>query len=94
MSCSCLNSRKKYYERYKVFLYFLFMTSCRQQEMSQLSKVDELLNKGQFEHADMLLRKAEKESLNSEALRAYFSFLFYLVFWNDLISEEEASSKE
>jgi len=62
-------------------------------EMSQLSKVDELLNKGQFEHADMLLRKAEKESLNSEALRAYFSFLFYLVFWNDLISEE-ASSKE
>lgn len=92
MSCSCLNSRKKYYERYKVFLYFLFITFCRQQEMSQLSKVDELLNKGQFEHADMLLRKAEKESLNSEALRAYF-FLFYLVFWNDLISEE-ASSKE
>jgi len=43
--------------------------------MSQLSKVDELLNKGQFEHADMLLRKAEKESLNSEALRAYFSAL-------------------
>lgn len=77
-----------------MFLYFLFMTSCHQQEMSQLSKVDELLNKGQFEHADMLLRKAEKESLNSEALRAYFSFLFYyLVFWNDLISEE-ASSKE
>ncbi len=38
-------------------------------------------------------RKAEKESLNSEALRAYFSFLFNLVFWNDLISEE-ASSKE
>lgn len=76
MSCSCLNSRKKYYERYKVFLYFLFMTFCRQQEMSQLSKVDELLNKGQFEHADMLLRKAEKESLNSEALRAYFSFCF------------------
>ena len=52
------------------------MTSCHQQEMSQLSKVDELLNKGQFEHADMLLRKAEKESLNSEALRAYFSFCF------------------
>lgn len=76
-----------------MFLYFLFMTSCHQQEMSQLSKVDELLNKGQFEHADMLLRKAEKESLNSEAQRAYFSFLFYLVFWNDLISEE-ASSKE
>lgn len=75
-----------------MFLYFLLMTSCHQQEMSQLSKVDELLNKGQFEHADMLLRKAEKESLNSEALRAYF-FLFYLVFWNDLISEE-ASSKE
>lgn len=72
---------------------FLVYASCHQQEMSQLSKVDELLNKGQFEHADMLLRKAEKESLNSEALRAYFSFLFYLVFWNDLISEE-ASSKE
>ena len=77
-----------------MFLYFLLMISCHQQEMSQLSKVDELLNKGQFEHADMLLRKAEKESLNSEALRAYFSFLFYLVFWNDLISDEEASSKE
>lgn len=76
-----------------MFLYFLLMTSCHQQEMSQLSKVDELLNKGQFEHADMLLRKAEKESLNSEALRACFSFLFYLVFWNDLISEE-AFSKE
>lgn len=76
-----------------IFLVFLLMTSCHQQEMSQLSKVDELLNKGQFEHADMLLRKAEKESLNSEAQRAYFSFLFYLVFWNDLISEE-ASSKE
>lgn len=88
MSCSCLNSRKKYYERYKECFY-IFMTSCHQQEMSQLSKVDELLNKGQFEHADMLLRKAEKESLNSEALRAYFSFLFYyLVFWNDLISGE------
>ena len=66
-----------------IFLVFLLMTSCHQQEMSQLSKVDELLNKGQFEHADILLRKAEKESLNSEALRAYFSFLFYLVFWND-----------
>lgn len=77
-----------------MFLYFLLMTSCHQQEMSQLSKVDEFLNKGQFEHADMLLRKAEKESLNSEVLRAYFSFLFYLVFWNDLISDEEASSKE
>lgn len=59
-----------------MFLYFLLMISCHQQEMSQLSKVDELLNKGQFEHADMLLRKAEKESQNSEALRAYFSFLF------------------
>ena len=78
------------------------MTSCHQQEMSQLSKVDELLNKGQFEHADMLLRKAEKESLNSEALRAYFSFLFYLVFGmikslkkppakNDLIFMENSS---
>lgn len=76
-----------------IFLVFLFMTSCHQQEMSQLSKVDELLNKGQFAHADRLLKDAEKESLNSEALRAYFSFLFYLVFWNDLISEE-ASSKE
>ena len=70
MSCSCLNSRKKYYERYKECFYI----SC-------------------FPADDMLLRKAEKESLNSEALRAYFSFLFYLVFWNDLISEE-ASSKE
>lgn len=70
------------------------MTSCHQQEMSQLSKVDELLNKGQFEHADMLLRKAEKESLNSEALRAYFSFLFYLVFWNDLISEEASRKND
>ena len=29
-----------------MFLYFLLMTSCHQQEMSQLSKVDELLNKG------------------------------------------------
>ena len=38
-----------------MFLYFLLMISCHQQEMSQLSKVDELLNKGQFEHADMLL---------------------------------------
>lgn len=58
-----------------IFLVFLLMTSCHQQEMSQLSKVDELLDKGQFEHADMLLKNAEKESLNSEALKAYFSFL-------------------
>ena len=75
-----------------MFLYFLLMISCHQQEMSQLSKVDELLNKGQFEHADMLLRKAEKESLNSEALRAYFSFSSFPIAFSEAGSRTCESS--